>query len=125
MLLSNILKKSKFIPRNARSQSKNFMNSIWLCSDALPSKALRRTLRKPRGQRSYLGVFTADPAEIGRWLPRPVTPFVPAETPLFIQRHMGSLESDAEPAIESPRPKLTFDLGEVRFRNADTGLSIF
>jgi hypothetical protein len=51
--------------------------SVWLETDS--GSVRRNDLRACRAKgESYLDVFTDDPAVIGRWLPRPVTPFVPA-----------------------------------------------
>lgn len=78
------------------------MSSLWLCCDPIPSKDLRKKEHKTDIPSStFYGVFTEDPAVLGRMIPRPVTPFVPIDDDPFITK---SADSDwYEPKIcESP-----------------------
>jgi hypothetical protein len=104
------------------------MSSIWLAADAVPSKALKRSLRcrskSSRVPSSYLGVFTDDPAVIGQWLPRPTTPFVPAE-PLSFFKHQDYGEGLAEIVSDSPSTDGLFDFSHPKLQGMEVGIPVF
>ena len=59
------------------------MNSIWLCCDPKPAKSLHGEKALKDGQPSplsHFGIFTDSPSNIGRYLPRPGTPFETGST---------------------------------------------
>jgi hypothetical protein len=102
------------------------MSSIWLATDAAPSKHLKKSLRgRSRSSQipsSYLGIFTDDPAVIGQWLPRPLTPFVPAPESVSFSKHPDSEEGDTQMICDSPATDGLFDFGHPKLA---VGISVF
>jgi hypothetical protein len=108
------------------------MNSKWLCADASGAKRLKNAKRNSSSQsteapRAYLGVFTDDPANIGRWLPRPQTPFTPAPRTSPIAKTVDSVgEATADDvACESPPSDLPYDFGQPTIPFNDIGFATF
>jgi hypothetical protein len=106
------------------------MSSIWICADAsspknLSSKKRSKLARLPRARPLFLGVFTDDPANIGRWLPRPVTPFVPAPEPIIVNK-LGPVQTiGADISLDSPPPGLPLDLSAGMTTEISPGMHIF
>jgi hypothetical protein len=71
-----------------------FMKSIWICCDAQSDGPKRSRMITSRSSPCF-GVFTDEPVNIARRLPRPVTPFVPApETAVgYSQRYPDPYDS--------------------------------
>jgi hypothetical protein len=104
------------------------MDPIWLSCDVPPARSSRSRRQKSRsGPSLYLGIFTADPAEIARRLPRPRTPFVPAPVPLIALNGKGDDGLDLPCGISCESPPTSFDFG-MGGTDPDTltrGMSIF
>jgi hypothetical protein len=105
------------------------MNSIWICADAAPSKAVKKSLRRRTSASSqarpcFLGVFTDDPATIGQWLPRPLTPFVPAPEVNSL-KHIQAEDDLSEVICDSPATEGLFDFRHPRLQGIAVGVSVF
>jgi hypothetical protein len=109
------------------------MHSIWLCEGSnSPRKTDEPRRVKPTqssgAASSYLGVFTDDPAIIGRWLPRPQSPFVPAPEFSTFPKSLESYDEAQAGDIpcESPPADLPLDFGQPTMTGfTDTGFCIF
>jgi hypothetical protein len=106
------------------------MSSIWLATDAAPSKTVKKSLRGKQSRSShvptpYLGVFTDDPAIIGQWLPRPVTPFVPAPESLNFSKQLDTEEGSPEVMCDSPAADGLFDFGHPKLQGIAVGISVY
>jgi hypothetical protein len=100
------------------------MQSVWVCADALPSKKLNNSHRGKAG-RSYLGVFVDDPANIGRWLPRPPTPFVPAPEVQVMGKDVDSVTHSLDSVSGSPSADGPLDFGRPRLEELQIGIAVF
>jgi hypothetical protein len=94
------------------------MNSKWLCADSDEARKARDVKQvKPSASfgvhRCFLGVFTDDPANIGRMLPRPKTPFFPVPTVSIAEKDLSCYDDAKEPDVEcdSPPSALPYDFG--------------
>jgi hypothetical protein len=104
------------------------MDSIWLSCDAPRARRSSSRRQKSRsGPSLYMGIFTEDPAEIARRLPRPRTPFVPAPVPMVPLNGKGDDALDLGCGISCESPPTSFDFG-MGGPDPDTlphGMSIF
>jgi hypothetical protein len=80
------------------------MNSLWICCDAQSGRPKRSRMITSRSSPCF-GVFTDDPVNIARRLPRPITPFVPAPATA-----VGDSQRCPDPYDNAPAD-LAFDFG--------------
>jgi len=104
------------------------MASLWLCVDPLPGRRPRRPKRGrgSQGGSVYLGIFTDDPVNIAKFLPRPLTPCVPAPTDDVPMKtdvwRPPAVPADAQ--CESPPAEIA-EGGEPERVQVRSGISIF
>jgi hypothetical protein len=87
------------------------MDSIWL-SDALAGRPSRGKSQMTSSRSSpCLGVFTDEPVNIARRLPRPPTPFVPAPQGAHFTKSVGSDDAPGGGQREADLPDCGFGAG--------------
>ena len=107
------------------------MSSFWLCCDPEPAKDLKQQRKEvgsaTRTSSPFLGIFTEDPAVIGRKLPRPVTPFAPlppVNTSNVISKSKDAVES-TNICESPPATGFGFEFEDLHKRPAPYLISIF
>jgi hypothetical protein len=106
------------------------MSSLWLARDAAGPKNWksaphRKVARSVSAPRAWLGVFTDDPANIGRWLPRPKTPFVPAPELSPLGKGATPAGTDSTEMCDSPPSEVLFDFKQPRMAGMALGITVF
>jgi hypothetical protein len=105
------------------------MDSLWLCRDAEVTRPARRSRAQQRRagssdvQARVFGIFTEQPAEIARRIPRPLTPFVPAPTETPQKDLFWEVPVSSVPTCDSP--PVAFEFGSAGFADVPCGMSIF
>jgi hypothetical protein len=105
------------------------LTSIWLAVDAAPSKDVKthyqRTARGTSNPCPWKGIFTDDPATIGRDLRRPLTPFVPAPDLFELSPHPKDGDTGDVDKCDSPPTGTLFDFKTPNLGGKAFGVSIF
>ncbi|MDR1598188.1 MAG: hypothetical protein LBR89_04660 [Holosporales bacterium] len=98
-------------------------SSVWFAPDAGTSESSKER----HGDRAYLGVFTDDPAVIGKWLPRPLTPFcLPPDSYLGLpnMNETATLRNETE-ALDADDKGALFDFNSPKLKGTNYGLQVF
>ena len=107
------------------------MSYFWLCCDPEPAKNLMNSKVEQKNQTlrassHYFGIFTEDPANLGRMIPRPTTPFNTNPSPINNIYENDTKMIPASIVCESPPASMTFEFSDARNRiSPECLISIF